>query len=40
LIAQTFEKKLNSSQGAFELLAKFRNVKTRPKIEEELAGKY
>jgi len=31
---------LNSSEGAFELLSKFKNVKTRQKSEEELSGKY
>ena len=41
LIRTTFTKdKLNSSEGAFELLSKFKNVKTRQQIEEELADKY
>jgi dynein heavy chain len=40
LINATFKEKLNSSEGAFELLSKFKNVKTRPRIEEELSGKY
>jgi hypothetical protein len=40
LITATFKEKLNSSEGAFELLSKFKNVKTRPRIEEELSGKY
>lgn len=40
LITNTFKEKLNSSEGAFELLSKFKNVKTRPRIEDELSGKY
>jgi dynein heavy chain len=40
LINQTFKEKLNSSEGAFELLSKFKNVKTRQRIEDELSGKY
>jgi len=40
LIDATFKEKLNSSEGAFELLSKFRNVKTRPNIEKALQGKF
>jgi len=40
LITKTFQNQLNSSEGAFELLAKFKNVKTRKAIEEELKNKY
>ena len=40
LINNTFKTKLNSSEGAFELLSKFKNVKTRQKIEDELSGKF
>jgi hypothetical protein len=41
LINSTFTKdKLNSSEGAFELLSKFKNIKTRKTIEDVLADKY
>jgi dynein heavy chain len=40
LIGNTFKEKLTSSDGAFELLSKFKNVETRPKIQEELSNKY
>jgi len=40
LINQTFKEKLNSSDGAFNLLAKFKNIKTRPKIEQQMKNKY
>lgn len=40
LIQKTFQEKLTSSDGAFELLSKFKNVDTRPKIQEELSNKY
>jgi dynein heavy chain len=40
LIENTFSTKLNSSEGAFDLLSKFQNVKTRPKIKVLLAKKY
>lgn len=40
LISHTFNKKLNSSEGAFNLLAKFKNVQTRPKILAEFSNKY
>lgn len=40
LINSTFKEKLTSSDGAFELLSKFKNVETRPAIQEELSGKY
>jgi len=40
LISNTFKEKLTSSDGAFELLSKFKNVETRPKIQEELGNKY
>jgi hypothetical protein len=32
LISSTFKEKLTSSDGAFELLSKFKNIETRPKI--------
>jgi dynein heavy chain len=34
IIDHTFENRLNSSEGAFDLLAKFKNVKTRKAIEQ------
>jgi hypothetical protein len=40
LISSTFKEKLTSSDGAFELLSKFKNIETRPKIWEELSNKY
>lgn len=40
LIETTFSINLNSSEGAFDLLSKFQNVKTREKIKELLAQQY
>jgi len=40
MISNTFKSKLSSAEGAFDLLAKFKNVKTRPKIEAEFSNKY
>jgi len=40
LIADTFEKQLSSSEIAFDLLCKFKNVDTRKAIKDELDGKY
>jgi len=40
LIDKTFGEKLNSSEGAFDLLSKFQNVQTRQKIKELLTRKY
>jgi dynein heavy chain len=40
LIAETFEKQLSSSEIAFDLLCKFKNVDTRKAIKDELDGKY
>jgi dynein heavy chain len=40
LIEKTFSDKLNSSEGAFDLLAKFQNVKTREKIKQTFNSKY
>jgi dynein heavy chain len=40
LIDNTFSEKLNSSEGAFDLLAKFQNVKTRDAIKSLLTKKY
>jgi dynein heavy chain len=39
LIDSSFNK-LKSSEGAFDLLNKFKNIKTRKAIEEQLANKY
>lgn len=36
MIDQTFKDKLTSSEGAFDLLNKFKNIQTRKKIEEKL----
>ena len=40
LIDKTFSDRLNSSEGAFDLLSKFQNVKTREAIKELLTRKY
>lgn len=40
LISTTFREKLNSAEGAFDLLHKFKNIVTRPRIEEEMRNKY
>ena len=40
LINTTFREKLNSAEGAFDLLHKFKNIKTRPRIEEQMTNKY
>jgi len=40
LINNTFSENLNSSEGAFDLLSKFQNVKTREEIKKLLAKKY
>ena len=40
LIERTFSEQLNSSEGAFDLLSKFQNVKTRDAIKELLNQKY
>lgn len=40
LIENTFRDQLNSSEGAFDLLANFQNVKTREKIKDMLVLKY
>lgn len=40
LINTTFREKLNSAEGAFDLLHKFKNIVTRPRIEEQLKNKY
>jgi dynein heavy chain len=40
LIEKTFSEQLNSSEGAFNLLSKFQNVKTRAQIKELLNQKY
>jgi len=40
LIEKTFQDKLNSSEGAFNLLQKFQNVKTREAIKVVLNDKY
>ena len=40
LITDTFKKNLNSSESAFDLLNKFKNIKTRDRIEKELLLKY
>ena len=40
LINSTFKEKLNSAEGAFELLAKFKNKETRPRIEALMKDKY
>lgn len=40
LIETTFTINLNSSEGAFDLLSKFQNVKTREKIKDLLAKQY
>jgi dynein heavy chain len=36
LIKQTFDKNLSSAEGAFDLLNKFKNIKTREEIKSEL----
>jgi dynein heavy chain len=40
LIHKTFSDRLNSSEGAFDLLSKFQNVKTRDAIKKLLTEKY
>lgn len=40
LIDKTFSDKLNSSEGAFDLLSKFQNVQTREAIKDLLTRKY
>lgn len=40
LIDTTFEHKLNSSEGAFDLLHNFKVIQTRESIERRLRGKY
>jgi len=40
IIDHTFTSRLSSSEGAFDLLAKFKNVKTRKKIENCFQDKY
>lgn len=40
LINTTFREKLNSAEGAFDLLHKFKNIVTRPRIEEQMRNKY
>jgi len=40
LISNTFQNRLSSAEGAFDLLAKFKNVKTRKRIEDEFSNKY
>ena len=40
LIATTFQEKLNSSENAFDLLCKFKDVETRKGIKDELNNKY
>lgn len=40
LINTTFREKLNSAEGAFDLLHKFKNIMTRPRIEEQMKNKY
>lgn len=40
LIDKTFSDRLNSSEGAFDLLSKFQNVKTREAIKDLLTIKY
>ena len=40
LIEKTFSEQLNSSEGAFDLLSKFQNVKTREAIKKLLNEKY
>lgn len=40
LINTTFKEKLNSAEGAFDLLHKFKNIVTRPRIEEQMRNKY
>jgi len=40
LIDKTFSDRLNSSEGAFDLLSKFQNVRTREAIKELLTRKY
>ena len=40
MINTTFKEKLTSSEGAFDLLNKFKNIMTRKKIDEQLKQKY
>lgn len=40
LINTTFKEKLNSAEGAFDLLHKFKNIMTRPAIEQQMKNKY
>ena len=40
LINETFSNELKSSEGAFTLLLKFKDIRTREKIEKELRDKY
>jgi dynein heavy chain len=40
LINTTFKDKLNSAEGAFDLLHKFKNIVTRPNIEKQMRNKY
>ena len=40
LIDMTFRDKLKSAEGAFDLLQKFKNIMTRPRIEEKMKNKY
>lgn len=40
LINTTFKEKLNSAEGAFDLLHKFKNINTRKRIEEQFKNKY
>ena len=40
MINTTFKEKLTSSEGAFDLLNKFKNIETPKKIGEELKLKY
>jgi len=40
LINSTFSNELKSSEGAFTLLLKFKNIRTRARIEEQLTKKY
>lgn len=40
MINTAFKDKLTSSEGAFDLLNKFKNIMTRKKVEENLKNKY
>lgn len=40
LLEKTFSEQLNSSEGAFDLLSKFQNIKTRDAIKSLLEDKY